>query len=238
MKKSYPVDKFVVKQKFKAMGLHFLCSVLIFAVAVWWVMSVLYPSFYFQLSGGRYGLTLMASVDLILGPLLTLLVYHPMKPMREKILDFVVIALVQIAALGYGLYALYQEHPRMLMYHTYGNAVVVTQYNWDTHRDQLPKDVNQFSQIQGLPVAVYKPKVENNQAIVEYSRLNVADFELGNREIRSKMSHLEDKQHLAMLDKQYREVYVMQILGKYQAAFVALDKDMKMIDVFGQRDLQ
>ncbi|CAG0908405.1 unnamed protein product, partial [Cyprideis torosa] len=55
-----------------------------------------------------------ADVDVVLGPLLTLVVYKPLKTTLK--IDLGVIAAVQIAALGYGMYTINQAHPLYVAY--------------------------------------------------------------------------------------------------------------------------
>ncbi|STZ70291.1 Uncharacterised protein [Moraxella caprae] len=50
------------------------------------------------MAGAIQGLTLVFLVDVVLGPLLSFLVYNPAKPKKEIISDFVIIGAVQIAA--------------------------------------------------------------------------------------------------------------------------------------------
>lgn len=240
MKKSYPINKESIKQKLKATGLHFLCSVIIFVIAVWWLISMLYPDFHFKLNGGFYGLRIMAGVDLVLGPLLTLLVYHSTKPLREKIMDFVVIGIVQLAALGYGLHTMYMEHPKFLLSFPASNTVTVTQREYSMNDDdtRMPQDLSAFSQLGGVPLVTYHIKFLDNKSQNSFEPLTLAHLQGLDKEVRRTMQHEEDKQYLIQLDKQYGQVYLISVLGKYQGAFVALDKDMNMIDIFGQRDLQ
>lgn len=233
MKKSYPINSSAIFAKLRASGLHFLCSLLIFAGAFFWMISTLYPQFHFALNGGIYGLRIIAGVDLVLGPLLTLLVFHPMKPMREKVSDFAIIGVVQIAALIYGLHTMYQEHPRMLTYYQYGTAVTITQREWSGQED-LPKDTTQFSQLGGVPIAAYQQ--HNN--INEFVPLNETLLAMGDKTARETMSYDDDKARLAELDKQHGKLYILAVVGKYQGAYVALDAQQNMVATFGQRDLQ
>ena len=115
-KKSFPIQA-----KLKATGIHLLISLVIFILLVLWIYFDLYPSFYFNMSGGIQGLGLMFGVDVVLGPLLTFLVFNPHKKIREIISDLVIIGLVQLAALGYGLHTVYQEHPKLVV--MYQNTV-------------------------------------------------------------------------------------------------------------------
>jgi len=76
---------------------------------VWW-----FPGELFFLDGGWQGLKLVALVDLVLGPALTLLLYKPGKP--KLVLDMSLIAAFQISALAYGFYATYQQRVVALVY--------------------------------------------------------------------------------------------------------------------------
>lgn len=235
MKKSYPVNKSVLIAKMKAALLHFVCSVIIFLLALAWIRWVLYPDFHFALNGVLYGLRLIAGVDLVLGPLLTLLVFHTMKPMREKITDFVVVGVVQLAALVYGLQTMYQEHPRMLMFNTYGTAVTVTQREFgEKPKTELPENLAQFGKLAGVPVATLAR--ENEQFV--YREVSDADIQAADKETRRTMNYDDDKAALATIEQQHGKVKVFAVLGKYQGVFVALDSKRNIVATFGQRDLQ
>ena len=75
------------KPKLTATSIHFSISLLLFATIASWIYFKLYPSFYFQMSGGIQGLSLMFVVDVILGPILTFLVFNPQKSKREIYVD-------------------------------------------------------------------------------------------------------------------------------------------------------
>lgn len=233
MKKSYPITKTVVFAKIKAALWHFVCSVAIFLVALAWIRWVLYPNFHFELNGVLYGLRLIAGVDLVLGPLITLLVYHSAKPKREKVGDFAVVGMVQIAALLYGLHTMYQEHPRMIAFNDYGTAVTVTQREFSEPESGLPENLSSFSQLAGVPIAA----ISKNQGETEYHTLSKTHLEKADKEARRTMTYEDDKQALANLEKQHGKLYVFGVMGKYQGVFVALDEQQNLIATFGQRDL-
>jgi hypothetical protein len=77
-----------------------VCAVIFF---VW------YPYPYFQATGAWNVLRVLIGVDLVLGPLLTLVVFKPGK--RGLKGDLAIIAAVQLAALGYGSTVIYRERP-------------------------------------------------------------------------------------------------------------------------------
>jgi len=69
---------------------------------MWW-----FPGELFLLDGGWQGLKIVALIDLVLGPMLTLVLYKPGKP--KLVFDMSCIAAFQIAALAYGFYATYHQ---------------------------------------------------------------------------------------------------------------------------------
>jgi hypothetical protein len=95
--------------RWKASGLHLLLSALIAATVVALVAFVWYPRPYFEAMGGGTLLRLLIGVDVVLGPLITLIIFKPGKP-RLK-LDLATIAVLQLAALAYGSYIMFEARP-------------------------------------------------------------------------------------------------------------------------------
>ncbi|QMT31693.1 hypothetical protein [Alysiella filiformis] len=232
MKKAYPIDKAVIIVKIKATVIHFVFSLLVFLAALAWIRWVLYPDFHFDLNGVWYGLRLIAGVDLVLGPLITLLVYHSAKPMREKVGDFAIAGVVQIIALSYGLHTMYQEHPRMIAFNDYGTAVTVTQREFG-ESSELPENLAEFDKLAGVPIAAIHPE----NGVTHYAKLDLSSLQKADEATRRTLNYEDDKQTLADLEKQHGKLYVFGVMGKYQGAFVAMDAAQNLIATFGQRDL-
>lgn len=112
------------KHKLRAAGLHLCLSLAVGALAAWVVFGLWYPYPYREISGGRELFALVIAVDVVIGPLLTLVVFNPAKRQREKVLDFSVIGLLQFAALGYGLWTVAQARPVHLVF-SYDRFTVV-----------------------------------------------------------------------------------------------------------------
>ncbi|MEZ5527709.1 MAG: hypothetical protein R3F26_09275 [Gammaproteobacteria bacterium] len=74
-------------------------------------MRFWFPDSYFSASGGWQGLRLVAAVDLVLGPLITLIIFNPAKSWRELVMDLGVVVLIQVTALLWGIRAIYQQRP-------------------------------------------------------------------------------------------------------------------------------
>lgn len=100
----------------KAAGFHFLGSLLVAALAAALVFLVWYPHPYGQLSGGFKLFLILVGVDVVCGPLLTLVLFNPKKPRRELITDMALVVLIQLAALAYGLHTAYVARPLFLVH--------------------------------------------------------------------------------------------------------------------------
>ena len=100
-----------IRNRYSASGLHFLFSLSVFTLFVGILLLFWYPNPYFSASGGWQGLRLVAVVDLVLGPLITLVIFNPSKSRRELSIDIGVVLLIQILALLWGVKAVYEQRP-------------------------------------------------------------------------------------------------------------------------------
>lgn len=104
---------FATMSRWKASLIHFSLSLLVAAVAVGLLLGVWYPPPYFQAGGADRLLLLVVGVDVILGPLLTLVVFDTRKPELKR--DLAIIVAVQLLALGYGFHVMLQSRPAFLV---------------------------------------------------------------------------------------------------------------------------
>lgn len=95
--------------RFRASGFHFVISLLVGLVllALSWFMW--YPAPMLMAIGGHEIFLLVVGIDVVLGPLLTLVVFKSGK--KSLKFDLAVIALLQIAALVYGVSTLLEARP-------------------------------------------------------------------------------------------------------------------------------
>lgn len=101
-------------KKLKASLYHFLISLLIIGSFLTLVKFYWYPGPLLDISGVTSILLILIAIDLMLGPLLTFVVYKPKKPKLK--LDLSVIAGLQIVAFSYGMFTIYQGHPLYVVY--------------------------------------------------------------------------------------------------------------------------
>ena len=97
--------------KLKATGIHLCLSVAVFVYLAYQIYFNWYPQPYFSIDGGWQGIRLVGAVDLVLGPLITFLIFNPHKPRREIVFDLAIIVAIQLGALAYGIHATYSQRP-------------------------------------------------------------------------------------------------------------------------------
>ncbi len=110
------VSTFNLMDRLKASGIHLAISLAIAALAAALVFLLWYPYPYSEISSGRELFILVVTIDVILGPLITFAVFNRAKPMRELRRDLTIVGLIQLAALGYGLWTVFVARPVYLVF--------------------------------------------------------------------------------------------------------------------------
>jgi hypothetical protein len=103
-------------QRIKAGLIHFGISLSSFVLIFLALLGYWYPEPFFSTEGGWLGLKIVAGVDVVLGPLLTLIVFNPEKSRRELTTDIGLIVLVQMTALIWGIHTVYEQRPVAVVY--------------------------------------------------------------------------------------------------------------------------
>lgn len=112
-------------QRLRASAIHLIASLVVAGIASWLVFYCWFPYPYRIISGGQDLFFLLVSVDVVLGPCLTFVVFNIKKPRLELIKDVALISLIQLSALIYGLFSVYQSRPVYLI-HEVDRFVAVT----------------------------------------------------------------------------------------------------------------
>lgn len=95
--------------RWKAAAVHFVISFAVVIAVLVGMLAVWYPPPYFSAMGGKNLLLILGLVDVVIGPLITLIIFNPKK--KSLKFDLAVIAMIQLAALVYGLQSLFLARP-------------------------------------------------------------------------------------------------------------------------------
>ena len=158
----------LIKAKLKASGIHLGISIFIFFGILYLILFEWYPGVFFEAQGGWSGIKLMAAVDLVLGPSLTLIIFNHTKAKREIVFDLSLIVLVQISALIWGSLQVYSERPvAMVMWE--GSFYTVTEDYYSKQAIGL-KDIAGYSD--DKPLIIYAETDHSVEQLNEIKRLN------------------------------------------------------------------
>lgn len=156
-------NKYISRWRFasKVAGCHLAVSLLIAAATAWLVFKIWYPSPYDALVGGLNLYGLVVAVDVVCGPLLTLVLASPKKSKRETVLDLSLVAAIQIGALMYGLYAVATARPVVVAFETDRFTVVSAAEIDKSSLDSAPEELKTLPWSGVRRIGVRDP--ENNE---------------------------------------------------------------------------
>tara|TARA_R110001583_G_scaffold78795_1_gene213351 strand:- start:11308 stop:11967 length:660 start_codon:yes stop_codon:yes gene_type:complete len=104
------------KLKLKYFSYHLIAS-LSTVISISLICQLIwFPSPFFKLDGTWKALLTLGIIDIVIGPLFTLLLLSSKKSFRENIFDLTIILTIQILALSYGLFQISQERIYALIY--------------------------------------------------------------------------------------------------------------------------
>lgn len=126
-----------LQSRLSAAAVHLGISLALAGAVALLVFELWYPWPYREIAGGRELFLLVVSADVVLGPLLTLAVFDVRKPRSELRRDLIVIALLQLAGLGYGLWTVQLARPAHLVFEIDRFRVV--------HRIDIPSELEERS---------------------------------------------------------------------------------------------
>lgn len=102
------------KDKLKALLIHLSISASIALISIAIVYLVWNPYPFYKATGITRIFLLMLAIDITLGPLLTLIIYK--KGKKTLKFDLIVIAILQLSALVYGIYHMYEGRTTWIVY--------------------------------------------------------------------------------------------------------------------------
>ena len=136
--------------KLKCALIHLVVSGAVAICAALLIFQVWYPAPYAQLLAVGPIFFLAVVVDVVCGPLVTAVLANPSKSMRERVVDFGLVGILQLAALVYAFHAVYVVRPVAVVFEV--DRFVVVSAN-EVLPDQLPQaqvvlsDLPKFSRV-------------------------------------------------------------------------------------------
>jgi len=205
----------LIKAKLKASGIHLGISVFIFFGVLYLILVEWYPGALFEAQGGWSGIKLMAAVDLVLGPSLTLIVFNHLKKRKEIILDLSLIAIVQLLALVWGGHSVYSQRPVALVFYESAFYTVtnddyavqgISRPDFSEYSSHIPPlifsrqasnmfELEQSRQLteQSIPayaqVALYE-KIDKKLDLIFSSQVNIEEVRLNNAEMKMQLDEI------------------------------------------------
>ena len=101
--------------RLKAMALHFLITLIVAGIAASLVFWLWFPYPFNQMLGGLELFSLVIACDIILGPLISLVIYNRKKPRKLLLRDYAIVGLIQLTALSYGLHMVTATRPAFVV---------------------------------------------------------------------------------------------------------------------------
>lgn len=131
--------------RYKASLLHFFCSAIILSLIFCVVRWIWYPGPLFYAASGTDLLVILVMVDVVLGSLITLVIFNPKKASLK--FDMSVVVLFQLGFMCYGVWTIFSARPVYMVFIA-NNFYMVTASEIDP-KDQKKAEDREF---QALPL--------------------------------------------------------------------------------------
>lgn len=153
--------------RFSASGVHFLISLTLFSLLFLTIITQWYPQPLFSAAGGWQGIKIVAFIDLVLGPVVTLAIYNPLKSKKTLFTDMSIIVLIQFSALAYGVITIYSQRPVALVF--WENRFYTIEAKSLTNQNIELDKLNQFPKKNGITFvyAEYPKKLSEKKAMLD-----------------------------------------------------------------------
>ncbi|PVZ71849.1 hypothetical protein [Pelagibaculum spongiae] len=179
VEKITPAILFVTaKTRAKAFLIHLLISTLILIVLSYWLVFIWYPGPLFFTDGGYQGLWLILGCDLVLGPLITLIIFNPNKATSLIKKDLLAIGFIQLAALSGGVWATWESRPAGISF-VETNGKFHTFYAHELITQRLPADHATHFSDQSPALIFIEPAAEDDvdKLLASISKIQSGIFE-------------------------------------------------------------
>lgn len=246
------LDKPLLITKLKATGIHMCLSLVVFAYLAYQIYYHWYPQPYFSIDGGWQGIRLVGAVDLVLGPFITFLIFDLRKSRREILFDLVTIAVIQLSALSYGVYATYTQRPvAVVLIDEFAASAIMENYGGKLKSE---RDLQQYSD--EIPPIIYAQAPDTQEALAEVQRIGIEENVIAHAQLnlyqpKSEFKNFLKQQQILFFDRMefYREteqfnnwlqqnqktreeVLLARFSGRYGVAWLVFDLEGRYLSYF------
>jgi len=251
------ITKPLLITKLKATAVHLGMSIAVFIYLAYQIYYNWYPEPYFSIDGGWQGIRLVGAVDLVLGPVITFLIFDLRKSRRAILFDLLVIVIIQISALAYGVFTTYNQRPIAI--------VVIDQFVVSSTMEYYGETLSSSSELARFsdekPPIVYSDFPLDREGIDEVMRIKLEDKVLehaqinlyrGRAELKTALQQrqlryfesLDSEQSREMLDhwleqnkKSIEEILIVKFQGRYGKAWLVFDEEARYLGYFVPAEL-
>ncbi len=122
---------------------HLLLSLGLLVALSAFIAFVMFPGALLSTAGGIEGIKIIAGVDMVLGPLLTLVIYNRAKPINQLLRDLTIIGVIQFTALSAGMYLVHTSRPAAVTY-AFDQFYTTKAGEFDADDSVRPNELNWF----------------------------------------------------------------------------------------------
>jgi hypothetical protein len=240
--------------KLKATAVHLLMSIAVFIYLAYQIYYNWYPEPYFSTDGGWQGIRLIGAVDLVLGPIITFLIFDLRKSRRAIVFDIVVIVVIQFAALSFGVYTTYTQRPVAIVF--FDSFVISSTMEQYAGTLESASDLERFSDEK--PPIIFADIPMTHEALDEVRRIKLEEKVLEHAQLQLYRSRaelataLKERQEqvlerlklteveqafddwLQQNGKSKDKVLIERFPGRYGSAWLVFDLDAKYLGYFAR----
>ncbi len=205
--------------RFKATLIHLFISLIVIGLFLGIVFFIWYPKPLYSIADVIEPLKLLVLIDVIVGPALTFIIFNKKKSLKLLRIDLSIIALLQILALSYGVYTIYNGRSAIVVFAEGRFNYLIEKFSNEGQLNAVELHTTFLSK----PKLAYIPQLKAD--IYEYyaDMLPLIDFDI----IKSKALSVENmkakfKNKIGDIDS------IIKTYPNDDLVFLTLDKDMSL----------
>ncbi len=206
--------------RFKAALIHLFISLIVIGLFLGVVFFIWYPKPLYSIAEVIEPLKLLVLIDVIVGPALTFIIFSKKKSLKLLRIDLSLIALLQILALSYGVYTIYNGRSAIVVFAEGRFNYLIEKFSNEEQLNSTELKTSFFSK----PKLAYLPKLKTMDIYAAYADMlpltdyNIVEpYALSVETMKAKFQSKKDEIDLLV------NLYPNDVI-----VFLKLDKDMSL----------